>query len=90
MLVTELMKEGVDAFDYHRFWGGVFYRMGEAIVFALVVFLFVRWSEDTFDPTTERTVLLAALVMGMFVKPAELLVNGLAQRLFAAINAFVK
>ena len=38
----------------------------------------------------EALLLLVGLLMGMFVKPAELLVNGLSVRVFAAVKSLVK
>ena len=77
-------------YDGAQFWGGLWYRMGEAVLFALVFFLAVRSGYINFDDANRVWVLLAALLVGMFVKPAEQLINGLALRLFEGIKAMLK
>ena len=64
--------------------------MGEAVLFALVVFLAVSVEYDGIDAKMRVWVLLIALLMGMFVKPAEQLINGLALRLFEGIKTMLK
>ena len=77
-------------YDSAQFWGGLWYRMGEAVLFALVFFLTVRSGYINFDYANRVWVLLVALLVGMFVKPAEQLINGLALRLFEGIKAMLK
>lgn len=77
-------------YDSAQFWGGLWYRMGEALLFALVFFLAVRSGYINISDVNRVWVLLVALLVGMFVKPAELLINGLALRLFEGIKAMLK
>ncbi|MEE8371710.1 MAG: hypothetical protein V3R73_06130, partial [Sphingomonadales bacterium] len=85
-------REGrlADRYDSAQFWGGLWYRMGEAVLFALVFYLAVRSGYINLDPVNRVWVLLMALLVGMFVKPAEQLINGLALRLFDGIKAMLK
>jgi hypothetical protein len=84
---TEVVKR-LEHFDSAQFWGGLWFRMGEALLFTLVVFLFVVGS--TLGKTTGAWLLLLSLLLGMFVKTGESLVSGLADKLFAAVKAIVK
>lgn len=77
-------------YDRTRLWAGLWYRLGEAILFALVIFLVIHSTEEEVPGNVEALLLLVGLLMGMFVKPAELLVNGLAVRVFAAVKGLVK
>jgi hypothetical protein len=83
----------IEPFSAARFWGGLWYRVGEAMLFALVILLFVAGSGGAAPSGVSPKgpmVLLAALLLGMFVKAAESLISGLADKLFASIKAFVK
>ena len=79
-----------DRYDSAQFWGGLWYRMGEAVLFALVFYLAVRSDYINVGEVNRVWVLLVALLVGMFVKPAEQLINGLALRLFEGIKAMLK
>jgi len=82
----------IEPFSAARFWGGLWYRVGEAELFSLVVLLFVAGSSGAKTQATLRgpLVLLTALLLGMFVKTGESLIHGLSDKLFGAIRALVK
>jgi hypothetical protein len=77
-----------EPFDASRFWAGLWYRLGEAIVFALVLFLlgYANYANGL----RGATLLLVALLIGMFVKTGETLIAGLTRKVFAAVESFVK
>ena len=81
---------GSQPFDYLRFWGGLVYRIGEAVLFALVIFLTVSSGLIEVPESSRTWLLLMALLMGMFVKPAEQMINGLALRSFEGVTAFLR
>jgi hypothetical protein len=80
---TELTPE---PFDTNRFWGGLWFRLGEAVLFTLVVFLLGVGSTKL----TGASLLLVALLLGMFVKTGEGLIAGIAEKVFAAVSTIVK
>lgn len=75
-----------DPFDRQMFWGGLWFRMGEAILFNLVFFLVIRSSNTG---TNTLMLPLVSLLVGMFLKPGEALVSGIATRVFTAFQALV-
>lgn len=77
-----------ERFDKTRFWGGLWFRIGEGLVFTLVIFLIVIGSSS--PATSGAYLLLASLLLGMFVKTGEGLIAGLADKFFAAAKAIVK
>jgi hypothetical protein len=79
-----------EGFSAEKFWSGFWYRMGEGILFAIVAFLasYAGFLDQGNATTWSRLLLPLGLLMAMFVKPAEQLVNGLAQRLFDAVTSF--
>lgn len=83
-------EEECKPYDRMRLWSGLWYRLGEAILFALVIFLVIHSTEEEVPGNIEALLLLVGLLMGMFVKPAELLVNGLALRVLEAVKSLVK
>lgn len=79
--------------DYNSAWlfAGLWYRMGEAVLFALVIFLFVQSGFIEIKAEHDKVwVLLMALLMGMFIKPAEHMINGIALKLFEGIRTMFK
>ena len=68
-----------------RFWAGLWYRVGEGILFAIVALLAIQTGLIG-DDRSWRWLLLLGMLMAMFVKPAEKLVNGLARRLFETVE----
>lgn len=94
---ADALREKRDAndedFSVRAFWGGLWFRMGESILFALVLFLLLagnqsNGSSDSYDRYFGLFPLIA-LLMGMFVKSGERLIFGIAHRLFAAVEALV-
>jgi len=93
-------------FSNTRFWAGMWYRLGEAVLFSLVLFLLLRSgmfgggggggagesaaNQPQSWAITDTSLLVMALLLGMFVKPAEQLINGLAVRLLKGVEAMVK
>lgn len=74
-----------DVYDSSKFWSGLWFRLGEAVIFTVVFFLAFRQQitgGDQFLP-------LIALLLGMFVTTGETLVFGLAQRVLRAAAALV-
>jgi hypothetical protein len=78
--------EGAEAFEAHKFWSGVWFRSGEAVIFTLVL-VWVVWAFDL--RANICTLPLLALVCGMFVTSGEKLITGLSNRLLSAASAFV-
>ena len=74
-----------DPFDRRVFWGGLWFRIGEAVLFNLVFFLVFRY----YQPQSYLLLPLVSLLIGMFLKSGESLVAGIATRLFASIQALV-
>lgn len=74
-----------DPFDRRIFWGGLWFRIGEAILFNLVFFLVLRY----YAPERYLLLPLVSLLVGMFLKAGESLVSGIATRVFASIQALV-
>lgn len=71
-----------------RFWAGLWFRIGEALLFALIAFLIVK--SPSLKTWAGTTLLLVSLLLGMFVKSGESLIAGLAFRVFNAIQELVK
>jgi hypothetical protein len=71
-----------DPFDRAIFWAGLWFRLGEAVVFNLVFFLLFR----LYAPEQYLILPLLSLLVGMFLKSGEQLISGLANRLFAALS----
>jgi len=82
------VRPPAEPFEAARFWGGLWFRVGEALLFSLVVFLFA--AAPGAGKSGGAWLLLMALLLGMFVKTGESLVAGLADRVFAAARQLVK
>ena len=74
-----------EPFDRSIFWAGLWFRVGEAVVFNLVFFFLLR----VYAPDQYLLLPLVALLVGMFLKSGEQLVSGLANRVFAAFAAML-
>jgi hypothetical protein len=74
-----------ESFDPSIFWAGLWFRVGEAVVFNLVFFFLLR----VYAPDSYLLLPLVSLLVGMFLKSGEQLVSSLAQRLFAAFSALL-
>ena len=75
-----------EPFDKGHFWGGLALRMGEAQVFTLVVA--VALSQQ--GALSYEWLPLLGLLFGMYVKTAEVLVFGLARRVFKVATSLVE
>lgn len=87
--VTNSLREkrkATEEFDWTIFWSGLWYRLGEAVLFTIVFFLAIRRFSD---PGTDAWLPLLALFLGMCVTAGERLVFGLARRVFGAVEAFL-
>ena len=86
----------VELFSRRKFWGGLWYRLGEAILFSLVAFWLIWYNTPTTtNAAAPRQSLLGygmlpvlSLLMGMFVTSGEKLIFGIARGLFRAAGAF--
>lgn len=74
-----------DPFDRRVFWAGLWFRVGEALLFNVVFFLVLR----SYAPDQFLLLPLVSLLIGMFLKAGESLVSGIANRVFASIQALV-
>jgi hypothetical protein len=74
-----------ETFDRRLFWGGLWFRIAEALLFNLVFFLVLRY----YAPDRYLLLPLVSLMVGMFLKAGESLVSGVATRVFASIQALV-
>lgn len=72
-------------FDRSIFWAGLWFRIGEAVLFNLVFFLVLRY----YAPEQYLALPLVSLFVGMFLKAGEKLVSGLATRVIEAFAALV-
>ena len=77
-----------EPFSQARFWAGLWFRIGEAILFALIFFLIAK--APNLKSISGAALLLASLIVGMFVKSGETLIAGIADRVFNAVQALVK
>jgi hypothetical protein len=84
-LYTKMGEPERDPFDRRVFWGGLWFRIGEAVLFNLVFFLVFRY----YRPDSYLLLPLVSLLIGMFLKTGESLISGIATRLFASIQALV-
>lgn len=82
---TKLREPNREPFDRSLFWGGLWFRIGEAILFNFVIFLTLRY----FAPDRYVILPLVAVMVGMFLKAGETLISGLANRVFAAFTELV-
>ena len=75
-----------EEFSTPMFWSGLWYRLGEAVLFTIVFFLVLRRFAG---PSGMYWLPVVALLLGMFVTSGERLVFGLAKRVFAAMETLV-
>jgi len=68
-----------------KFWAGLWFRLGEAVLFTVVFFLALRH----YVPDSEQLLPLVALLVGMCVTTGETLVFGIAQRVLKGAAALV-
>ncbi len=84
-LWQRMREEAPEPFDRSIFWAGLWFRVGEAVLFNLVFFLLLRY----YAPDQYLALPLVALLVGMFLKAGENLISGLANRVFAAFGELV-
>jgi hypothetical protein len=84
-LYVKMNKPEREKFDRRLFWGGLWFRIGEAVLFNLVFFLVLRY----YAPDRYLLLPLVSLMVGMFLKAGESLVSGVATRVFASIQSLV-
>lgn len=77
-----LEKWGKEDFSMSGFWSGFWFRIGESLLFVLVIFLILCSDWDGVYDRYINWLPALALLMGMFVKSGEWLIFGLAERLF--------
>ncbi|MHC4063778.1 MAG: DUF4153 domain-containing protein [Planctomycetota bacterium] len=90
-----------EEFSVRKFWGGLTFRLGEAVLFSLVIFWLIWWSSAPTTGTITQPAQspanmplgyallpLMSLLLGMFVTSGEKLVFAIAQGLFRAVEAF--
>lgn len=82
---TKMQNADREPFDRSLFWAGLWFRIGEAVVFSLVFSFMLR----LYAPDQYLLLPLASLLVGMFLKSGEQLVSGLANRFFAAFAALL-
>lgn len=78
-------------FSATEFWAGTWFRIGEAILFTVVIalLLYSYRGEQGELPVSEHLLPFVALFIGMFVKSAERLMEGMSVRVFAMVKALV-
>ncbi len=78
-------RKAEEPFSLSRYWAGLLFRLGEAVLFTFVMFLlFITYRLDAYEHVLE-----IALFIGMYIKTGERLMAGLADRVFAAAAALV-
>lgn len=78
------------AFNRTSFWGGTWFRAGEAVIFTLVTFhVLWLWVEKEGEIVGYAALPLLALLLGMFVKAGEKLMLGIYTRLFSVVESVV-
>jgi hypothetical protein len=80
-------KDPTVLFDRNVFWAGLWFRLSEAIVFTIAVFVFLRY-EGKKDLVGFLPML--GLFIGMTVKSSEVLIFGLLERGLAAVSTLVQ
>lgn len=85
-LWEKMQTNPIVQFDERIFWAGLWFRLGEAVVFTLVIFLTLLCKQ--YDEALSMMPFIALLI-GLSVKTAENLIAGLTQRVFDSVNAFV-
>lgn len=71
-LWAKLKADPIEPFRERVFWAGMWYRIGEAVLFGVVLFLVLL----SFAEEHLLLLPLASLLVGMFLKPGERLING--------------
>ncbi len=81
-------KQSREEFNVDQFWSGFWFRLGESVLFALVLFLIIIARLE--EPDKWLALLIpTALLIGMFVKTGERLIFGMAERIFAMMKGIL-
>lgn len=83
-------QEESHPFDASQFWAGLLFRLGQSVLFTVVIFIVIQ-SNEIFPsvPFTMASLPVIALFLGMYVKSGEKLLDGFGKRVFAAVQALV-
>lgn len=73
-------------YDHRIFWAGLWFRLGESIVFTIAVFVALLFQQHS---DAAAWMPLIALVIGLSVKATENLIAGLCERILAAVNGLI-
>jgi hypothetical protein len=82
-------SQSQEPFSAGEYWGGLWFRLGEAVIFTLVFLLFML-ARPVPSVNTTYSLPVIALLIGMFLKAGEALIYGIAQRLFDGFSAFIQ
>jgi hypothetical protein len=77
----------IELFDRNVFWGGLWFRLAEAIVFTIALFLFFQFRGAN---KTINYLPMIGLLVGLTVKSSEALIFGLAERVLASITGLIE
>jgi len=80
--------EHPEEFKEGKFWGGLWFRLGESVLFSLVAILLFRGAGIS-EPGSGFFISLpiTCLLMGMFIETAETFVSSASARMLAAVTA---
>jgi peptidoglycan/LPS O-acetylase OafA/YrhL len=91
--IAQSVRERVAAADFHRgkFWSGMFFRIGEAVIFTLVFVLICAYqvAQEQEPVFAHQSLPVLGLFVGMFVKSGETVVFGLAVAVFELAKRIV-
>lgn len=89
----EEKEKSTDAFDRDKFWGGLWFRAGQSLLYTLLLFLVMRSEFSSgIDPSgqgpglSEALLPLYALLIGMYVRVAEGVFEALGRRMLAVFG----
>jgi hypothetical protein len=80
--------EHPEEFKEGKFWGGLWFRLGESVLFSLVAILLFRGAGIS-EPGSGIffSLPITCLLMGMFIETAETFVSSASARMLAAVTA---
>jgi len=82
----KIKQDPVERYDNRLFWAGLWFRLGEALIFSLVIFLVLVYAKQA---NIGIALLVISLLMGMFLKAGEATMQGLSARVFRAFEALL-
>jgi hypothetical protein len=85
-LWEKMKADPIVPFDERIFWAGLWFRLGSAVVFTVVIFLALLYKGYA---QALNIMPFVALLVGLSVKGAENLIAGITTRIFDAINGLV-